>query len=314
MCKSHIIHPKGHSTGRAAQSGWLQCNFLIAALKYLSQTSESIWEQHSTFPLLPGSRPTCSWGFYHLAWCPPSAEASLPPEVRNKVFLVCLEPNAVALGHLQEWAIPEALPGILSVGLGTLWGVKFVLQCVSSEQGPPCFVTGHTMPVMAAPCLKVRAELGATGAAFPAFCTSPGLCSLLGKSLCPLSSSGLELEVAYPSLVRLQAFLCFSPCSAAFWGKASSTFGSSGCSLPFGEAAGHISGCLLAGSAPGMQTLPLSLMPPTHCPHTCKPLPSARPWAGAAPFPEGFAASCQGQDLPGLLWTIFPHFPCSMSQ
>lgn len=129
----------------------------------------------------------------------------------------------MALGHLQEWAIPEALPGILAVGLGMLWGVKFVLQCVSSKQGPPCFVTGHTMPGMAALCFKVRAELGATGAAFPAFCTSPGLCSLLGQSLCPLSSSGLELGAVYPHLVRLQPLLCLPPRSVVLWGKACST-------------------------------------------------------------------------------------------
>lgn len=29
-----------------ARSGYLQCNFLIAALEYLSQTSEGFWEQH----------------------------------------------------------------------------------------------------------------------------------------------------------------------------------------------------------------------------------------------------------------------------
>lgn len=74
------------------------------------------------------------------------------------------------------------------------------------------------------PCAS-RSELGATGAApaaaLPAFCTSPGFCSLLGQSLCPLRSTGLELEAVYPHLVRLQPFLCLSPGSAVF----SSTLG-----------------------------------------------------------------------------------------
>lgn len=78
------------------------------------------------------------------------------------------------------------------------------------------------------PCAS-RSELGATGtapgAALPAFCASPGLCSLLGQSLCPLRSTGLELEAVYPHLVRLQSFLCLPPGSAVFWGKASSTLG-----------------------------------------------------------------------------------------
>lgn len=133
------------------------------------------------------------------------------------------------------------------MGLGTLWGVKFVLQCVTSEQSPPCFVTGHTMP---APRFKVSAELGATGAA-PGCSPSCLLClswALLppGHSLSPLRSSGLQLEAVYPP--SGEALLSS--------GAKPQHLGSSGCFLPFGEAAAHISGCLLAGCAPGMQTLP----------------------------------------------------------
>lgn len=78
----------------------------------------------------------------------------------------------------------------------------------------------------------------------------------LGAGFCLLPSS--EAAALSVPLIRLCSLL----------GQHLQHLGGSGCFLPFGEAAAHISGCLLAGCAPGIQTLPQHFVstPASHCP------------------------------------------------